>query len=382
MGILMKRADKMAFYGVEHAGGVVFVRMTGFTDLSVSKNPKEYTRQYVDEPFERADVVAYSPSVSYAFDQYTQNPVHLDIARIAEEELLGSAAVREIVFVDFTKPYAGGYLCTKRSFSVIPDSEGSGTDAYTRSGTLKANGLPNKYVANSEDGWNSCYLMQILGSLGFDAMEDSDLTRMEGVTLFAGGNYDLDGLSLCSQLHCGPTGKSLKMAGIESADARVKFDGLFGQGELLQMDVGRRVKVHASVYLNGKEGAQPGTVRLGLYGQTDTYSYTPYHSIVLAVPVNKWVTLTLEQEITDTMRQNQVLSVGIDQYGTANVSSVLYIDDLAVEELPRTGILLMGPIDAEEDDDLVFVPNDGFLSADGTQPADPGDLEFTTDVER
>lgn len=78
--ILVSRSKKVMFYGVPDSTGenVIFKRMKGFTDQSTSKNPKEYARQYVDELFEQTDVVGYSPSTSYGFDQYAGNTVHDD----------------------------------------------------------------------------------------------------------------------------------------------------------------------------------------------------------------------------------------------------------------------------------------------------------------
>lgn len=142
-GTLVKRADKLAFYGVpgEGEGTVTYYRMKGFTEISISKNSKEYTRQYVDEAFEETDVTGYSPSVSYAFDMYKEQTPQSDIVKITDDELTGDDAIREIIFVDLTsKDSDGKYLAKKRSFAVIPDSEGGSTDAYTYSGSFKAKG--------------------------------------------------------------------------------------------------------------------------------------------------------------------------------------------------------------------------------------------------
>ena len=136
--ILVKRADKKAFWGVPGSGSSkTFTRMRGFTDFSGSKNPKEYSRQYVDEAFEQTDVTGYSPSWSFGFDEYTNDPVLTDVVDIIDNEKIGTDAVREIVFVNFSKPTSNGFEAVKRSFSVIADSEGGGTDAYTYSGNLK-----------------------------------------------------------------------------------------------------------------------------------------------------------------------------------------------------------------------------------------------------
>lgn len=139
---MIKRSDKKAFYGVpDNSGKVVFTRMKHFTDLSISKNPGEYTRQYVDEPNERTDVVKYSPSMSFNFDEYADDAVLKDIVDIINSEALGNAAHREVIQVDFTRTVGeGAYEAVKRTFAVIADSEGGGTDAYTYSGTFKAVG--------------------------------------------------------------------------------------------------------------------------------------------------------------------------------------------------------------------------------------------------
>lgn len=99
---LVTRNKKVAFYKV----GDKFLRMTGFTAMTKSANPKEYARQYVDETGEITDVTGYSPSIEYTFDQYVNNEVHKDIVEITEDEKLGSDAVREIVIVDLTAPVA------------------------------------------------------------------------------------------------------------------------------------------------------------------------------------------------------------------------------------------------------------------------------------
>ena len=136
---MIKRSDKKAFYGIPSEGGTpIFTRMKYFTELSVEKNPKEYSRQYIDEAEERTDVVGYSPSMSYNFDDYAGDAVLEDIVRITDNELLGTDAQREIVQVDFSSPAEnGGYVAIKRTFAVIADSEGDSTDAYTYSGTFK-----------------------------------------------------------------------------------------------------------------------------------------------------------------------------------------------------------------------------------------------------
>ena len=156
-GKLVKRHQKVAYYGVPASTGstVTFTRMQGFTSLSTAKNPKEYSRQYVDEAFEESDVVGYSPSMSYAFDQHKGNTVHDDIVKITDDELTGDDVVREIVLVDLTEKTGDAYAARKRSFSVIPDSEGGSNDAYTYSGTFKTKGSSVKGTATIDDSTNT-----------------------------------------------------------------------------------------------------------------------------------------------------------------------------------------------------------------------------------
>ena len=142
---LVKRADKKAFWGIPASGGSgtpTFTRMKGFTELSGSKNPTEYSRQYVDEIFESTDVTGYSPSWSFAFDDYTEDAVLEDIVEILDNEKTGTDAQRELVFVDFTRTGTGsGFKAVRQTFSVIGDAEGDSTDAYTYSGNLRVVGL-------------------------------------------------------------------------------------------------------------------------------------------------------------------------------------------------------------------------------------------------
>ena len=123
-GKMVQRADKLAFYGVKgEEDAVTYHRMKGFTDMSQSKNPKEYSRQYVDEYFEQTDVTGYSPSISYGFDQYVGNPVHEDIVAITDGEMIGNDAVRSIVIVDMTQEATGGkYPAEKRQLETADKS--------------------------------------------------------------------------------------------------------------------------------------------------------------------------------------------------------------------------------------------------------------------
>ena len=132
---LKKRSQVLAFFEVLSS---TINRMTGFTSLSKSMNPKEYTRQYIDMEGEITDVIGYSPSLDFAFDCDTTNAVHTDLASISDDSKTGSDAERYIYSVDLTKVSGAGFVARKRKYSVIPDAEGDSMDAYTYSGSFKA----------------------------------------------------------------------------------------------------------------------------------------------------------------------------------------------------------------------------------------------------
>ena len=134
--VLVKRSQRVAYMDTAAAEGPAsFERMTGFTSMTNSKNPKEYSRQYIDMDTETSDVVGYAPAI-----EYSSNPVHEKIAKIHDGELLGNDTHVDIVVVDLFKKSSAGekYHATKRTYAVIPDSDGDGTDALIYSGSLKA----------------------------------------------------------------------------------------------------------------------------------------------------------------------------------------------------------------------------------------------------
>lgn len=142
LGKLVNRHEKVAYYGVvDSDGNVIYHRMCGFTKMDTSKNPVEYSRRYIDESFEQTDVVAFSPSISFAFDRYSGNPVHEDIVKLSDNEILGTDAVRSIIIADIsTKNENCECSAVMRDFSVMVENEGNSTDAYTLSGTMSTKG--------------------------------------------------------------------------------------------------------------------------------------------------------------------------------------------------------------------------------------------------
>lgn len=153
---MIKRSEKLAFLAVETDEGAVFKRMTGFTEFSVSKNPKEYSRKYIDEDTERTAVVSYSPAISYKFDMDPDNLVHCVFTNVADRELVGDDTLCTVVLVDMSsKDEDGKCVALKRDFNIIPSAEGDDTDTYTYSGSLKASGEKTFGFAVSDDNFES-----------------------------------------------------------------------------------------------------------------------------------------------------------------------------------------------------------------------------------
>lgn len=136
---LVQRHQRVAFMNTGTPETPKFTRMTKFTSATNNKNPKEYSRQYVDCAAEETDVVGYAPSMDYSFDRHTETPVHDLIAKIHDDELTAGDALVEILLVDlFTSDESGNCEARKRTYSVIPSADGDGTDALVYSGTMKA----------------------------------------------------------------------------------------------------------------------------------------------------------------------------------------------------------------------------------------------------
>lgn len=161
---LVKRSQRVAFYGVPVAGGAEpedFNRMEHFTSLSESKNPTTYERQYVDKDSSDSDVTGYGTALSYAFDHHQNDPVLKDIAAVHDDELTGE--VRTIVVVDFfdkgEATASDEYAARKREFSILPDASGDGTDALQYSGSFGVKSEPVKgYAKVSADGKTCTFL--------------------------------------------------------------------------------------------------------------------------------------------------------------------------------------------------------------------------------
>lgn len=110
----------------------------GFTSLAESKNPKEYSRQYVNMATEATDVVGYAPAIAYTCDVYSADPCIKKIMEITDNEYVGSDAQVTIVNVNLWTGSEGAREATRRKYAVIPDNKGDGTDALVLSGNFKA----------------------------------------------------------------------------------------------------------------------------------------------------------------------------------------------------------------------------------------------------
>ena len=162
MSAVVKRCKKLAFYGVPNVTdeGTVytFYRMKGFDDITTSKNPREYSRQYVDEEFEQTDVVGYNPSISFGFDRFKGDRVHEDLVEIFNSEKLGADAIRPIIMVDLESDEKSAIM---RDFSVVAENEGSGTDLYKYSGSFRVKGEKIFGRAESKDDWQTCSFTEV-----------------------------------------------------------------------------------------------------------------------------------------------------------------------------------------------------------------------------
>lgn len=156
----VKRTDKVMFM---EGTGSTFNRMKGFTSLATNKNPREYNRQYVDDDFETTDVVAISVSTDFTFDQKADDVVHTNMVDIIDNEKIGDDAIVNLLQVDFTQAGVApdSFVATKRTFVVVPGSEGGSSDAYTYSGTFKVKGDKVVGEATTTDGWKTCTFTEV-----------------------------------------------------------------------------------------------------------------------------------------------------------------------------------------------------------------------------
>lgn len=149
---LVGRSKRVSFMDVGTSGTENLVRMQGFTSMNEQKSPMEYSRKYVDEDMQRSDVSGYATGHAFSFDRYSPYSVHQKLAEIVDGEKLGSDTHVTIVTVDL---FSDGESkeARRRTYSVVPDTVGDGTDALIYSGTFKAVSNAEVGTATSADGW-------------------------------------------------------------------------------------------------------------------------------------------------------------------------------------------------------------------------------------
>jgi len=143
MSEIVKRADRRHYMNTGSPSVPVWSPIgEGFTEFSESKNAISYQRRYIHEASRRTDVTGYAPVIDYEFEVYTENPVIGKIRAITDGEYTGSDARVQIVTADLfdETETQGVFHAVCRTYSVIPDRCGEGTDTLCYTGTMKAVG--------------------------------------------------------------------------------------------------------------------------------------------------------------------------------------------------------------------------------------------------
>ncbi len=142
---LVGREERQHYLNVGTSAEAVWVLLgEGFTAFTEALHPVCYQRRYIHEQVKRTDVTGYAPVIDYAFEVYTNSPAIEKLRRIADRELTGCDAWVEICTVDLFDETEVSGVCraTVRTYSVIPDTCGEGTDTLTYTGTLRAVSAP------------------------------------------------------------------------------------------------------------------------------------------------------------------------------------------------------------------------------------------------
>lgn len=143
---IVLRANYLPFLEcINDDGTSTFNRMEGFTDFGESKNPEEHDSAYVDEITKRTNIISYSSSFGYTFEEYEKHPVHEEIIKIEENEVVGKGAVRRVIVVNMNTVTGSGSgklkaMARIRPYTIIPDSSAANQGVMTHSGNFKSNG--------------------------------------------------------------------------------------------------------------------------------------------------------------------------------------------------------------------------------------------------
>jgi hypothetical protein len=137
---IYSRAKVVNFMNTGTSEEPVWTRMQGFTSGGKELNPKTYSRQYIDEDFERESTTGYSPNIPYTYDRIIGNAVHDKVSEVHDDELVEQTC--EILTINTIKQTA-----SMRTYDINPDSDGTETDSYSYSGNFHANGPMTKGTA-------------------------------------------------------------------------------------------------------------------------------------------------------------------------------------------------------------------------------------------
>lgn len=150
-----------------------YYRLYGFTELSETANPQEYTRKYIDEARERTDIVGMTKTSSFNLDYHEGDLVHADIKNMYDKELTGTNTEREFIAVELFKDVKytetptlqaketktgetkTGKRAILRKYTVIISDSG-GEEAVTFAGSFNVSGDRIEGIAISDDGWQTC----------------------------------------------------------------------------------------------------------------------------------------------------------------------------------------------------------------------------------
>ena len=276
---LVMRTGKLAFYKCRT--DAFFRRMEGFTELTNAKGTKEYTRQYIDEDFERTDVSGYSPEKSYAFDRYKHNAVLDDIIYITENELIGQAMVRQILVLDMTTETVEG-SCRKakgkvRHWAVVPDTDGDTTDCMTYSGTFKCRGEMTDVIATSYDNWQT--VSKIVVDEDETALIDISIKDDTAIEVFAKSTVTVN-----ENMVCNIVGTSINITASATKNGASIVLSRTGGGtysgintvshrESFPNDVGSRIEYIVMCTYKGQVSTAKVTVtKVASYDETETQS--------------------------------------------------------------------------------------------------------------
>ena len=143
MSEIVKRSDRRHYMNTGSPSVPVWSLIgEGFTEFAESKNAISCQRRYIHEVSRCTDVTGYAPVIDYEFEVYTDNPVIGRIRTITDREYTGGDAKVQIVTVDLfdETETSGVYHAMCRTYSVIPDQCGEGTDTLCYTGSMKAVG--------------------------------------------------------------------------------------------------------------------------------------------------------------------------------------------------------------------------------------------------